>query len=34
MNGSGGVPGYAMNQECMYERIMNGGFATNTMSTT
>ena len=34
MNASGGVPGYAMNHEDMYERIMNGGFATNMMSTT
>ena len=34
MNAYGGVPGYAMNHEHMYERIMNGGFATNTMTTT
>ena len=34
MNASGGVPGYAMNQEWHVWKIMHGGFATNTMSTT
>ena len=35
MNASGGVPGCAMIQEWhVYKKIMNGGFATNTMSTT
>ena len=34
MNASGGVPGCATTHSDMYERIMNGGFATNTMSTT
>ena len=34
MNASGGVPGCAMNKELHVWKIMNGGFATNTMSTT
>ena len=34
MNASGGVPGCAMNQEWHVWKIMHGGFATNTMSTT
>ena len=34
MNASGGVPGWAMNQEWHVWKIMNSGFATNTMSTT
>ena len=33
MNASDGVPGCAMNQE-RHVQMMNGGFATNTMSTT
>ena len=34
MNAFGSVPGYAMNQKWHIWKIMNGGFATNTMSTT
>ena len=34
MNASGGVPGYLMNQEWHVWKNMNGGLATNTMSTT
>ena len=34
MNAFGGVPGYAMNQEWHVWKIMHGGFAANTMSTT
>ena len=34
MIASGGVPGWAMNQEWHVWKIMHGGFATNMMSTT
>ena len=34
VNASGGVPGLRLIKSDMYEKIMNGGFATNTMSTT
>ena len=34
MNASGGVPGWAMNQEWHVWNNMHGGFAKNTMSTT
>ena len=34
MSASGGVPGWAMNQEWYVCNNMHGGFATNTMSTT
>ena len=33
MNASGGVPGYAMNQELYVWKIMQDGFATNSMAT-
>ena len=32
MNASGSVPGYAMIKRDMYQKYMNDGFATNTMS--